>query len=109
METKDLIGNAQQREFTAFDAATKEMLSQKVAEKLQEKGYFDRLDHAKGIEKVQESEKSDAYKKVYNAELAKFDGAKSPADLSDEDKKKFFDAVDAAYEADGEEPEPGDK
>jgi hypothetical protein len=49
METTDLIKNAIERRFTDFDAGTKEMLSMKVAAKLQEKGYFDRLNNAKGI------------------------------------------------------------
>ena len=110
METTDLVQNAQKREYTAFDASTKEILKQKVAEKMQEQGYFDRLDKAQNVE-IKESMNEDkaAYKKVYDAVLAKFDGAKSPADLDDADKKKFFDEIDAAYDAPGEKPEPGDK
>lgn len=49
METKDLIKHAIERKFTEFDAKTKEILSVKVAQKLAEKGYFKRLDQAKGI------------------------------------------------------------
>ena len=45
--TSTLIKNAQERAFTDFDKSTKEILSTKIAQKLQEKGYFDRLDNAK--------------------------------------------------------------
>ncbi len=105
METKDLVQQAQEREYTNFDQTAKDILSQKIATALQDKGYFKRLEQAQG--KSMNEDKAE-YKKVYDTELAKFD-AKSPADLSDADKKKFFNAVDAAYEADGEKPEPGDK
>ena len=111
--TETLVQNAGNREYTEFDSNTKDILSQKVADKMQEKGYFDRLDNAQGapsteVQNESLNEDKAAYKKVYDAELAKFDGAKSPADLSKEDKKKFFDAVDAAYEAPGEEKEKGE-
>ncbi len=49
METKELISKAQNKEFTAFDKLTKDTLKVKVAQKLAEKGYFSRLDQAKGI------------------------------------------------------------
>jgi len=49
METKELIQSAIDRKFTNFDAKTKELLSAKVAAKLQEKGYFNRLNNAKGV------------------------------------------------------------
>ena len=56
MSTQDLIKNAQNREYTEFDTRAKELLAKKVAEKLSQKGYFDRLDQAKGIQKVEESQ-----------------------------------------------------
>ena len=107
--TAELVKNAQQREYTQFDLNTKDILAQKVAQKMQETGYIDRLDQAqnKNTNESLNEDKAD-YKKVYDAELAKFDGAKSPADLSKEDKIKFFDAVDAAYKAPGEKPEKGE-
>ena len=49
MQTRDLIQNAIDKKFTSFDSKTKEILSAKIAQKLQEKGYFARLDKAKAI------------------------------------------------------------
>jgi hypothetical protein len=49
METKTLIQTAQDKQFTEFDAAAKEILARKVAEKLADRGYFAKLDQAKGI------------------------------------------------------------
>ena len=50
----------------------------------------------------------EAYQKFMRAALKKF-GVESPADLSPEEKKKFFDYVDANWKGDNEKPEPGDK
>ena len=47
------------------------------------------------------SDKQKEYQKVFKAMLAKF-GVDSPADLSDDEKKKFFKAVDDAYNSDAE-------
>jgi hypothetical protein len=44
------------------------------------------------------SEKSEAYQKYFQGKLDQYD-VKSPADLSDEEKKKFFDEVDAGWTA----------
>ena len=49
METKNLVQNALSGNFSEFDANTKDMLSQKVAAKLAEQGYFDRMDRALGL------------------------------------------------------------
>mgnify|MGYP001179742463 CR=1 FL=1 len=46
------------------------------------------------------------YKKFFDAKLKKYD-VKSPAELSDADKKKFYDEIDAEWESDSEED--GDK
>ena len=43
------------------------------------------------------------YQKFFAKKLEKF-GVKSPAELSDEDKKKFFDEIDAEWEGEKEEP-----
>jgi len=48
-ETQELVKNAQGKEYSNFKEQALEMLKQKAAEKLAEKGYFDRLEHAKGI------------------------------------------------------------
>ena len=44
------------------------------------------------------------YQKFFSKKLEKF-GVKSPAELSDEDKKKFFDEIDAEWEGEKEEKE----
>ena len=44
------------------------------------------------------------YQKFFNAALKKF-GAKSPADMDDEKKKKFFDYVDKNWKGEGEKKE----
>ena len=52
-------------------------------------------------------EKTSEYQKFFAKKLEKF-GVSSPDKLSDEDKKKFYDEVDAEWEAEDEEPETGD-
>ncbi len=94
-----LIKSTQEKKFTEFEPQVKEILIQKVAEKLNQKGYFDRLDQAK--HDIQESEKSTEYKKFYNKTLAKF-GVKSPAELDDEKKKEFFNAIDKGWKGENE-------
>ena len=48
-EIEALVQQAQDKKYSDFDASTKELLSQKVAAKLADTGYFDRLNQAKGI------------------------------------------------------------
>lgn len=57
------------------------------------------------VESVNE-EKGDkeAYQKFFNDTLKKY-GVKSPSELKGDDKKKFFDAIDAGWEADDEKKE----
>ena len=47
------------------------------------------------------------YQKFFAKKLEKF-GVSSPAELSVEDKKKFFDEIDAEWEGEKEEPESDD-
>lgn len=47
------------------------------------------------------------YQKFFAKKLEKF-GVSSPAELSDEDKKKFFDEIEAEWEGEKEEPEADD-
>lgn len=47
------------------------------------------------------------YQKFFKKKLEKY-GVGSPSELSVEDKKKFFDEVDAEWEAENEEPEEND-
>ena len=49
METKELVQQAIDKKYSDFDRSTKDILAQKVAAKLDEKGYFDRLNQAKGL------------------------------------------------------------
>lgn len=55
-------------------------------------------------EKLNESQKEAEYKKFFDKKLKEY-GVTSPDELSDEDKKKFFDEVDAEWKAKDEEPE----
>lgn len=49
-------------------------------------------------------EKTTEYQKFFAKKLEKY-GVKSPSELSDEDKKKFYDEVDAEWEGEDEKPE----
>ena len=59
------------------------------------------LREAEGKETVKEETE---YQKFFTKKLEKF-GVSSPAELSVEDKKKFFDEIDAEWEGEKEEPE----
>ena len=50
----------------------------------------------------------DEYQKFVKTMLKKF-GVKSPAELSPDKKKEFYDALDAGWEGDDEKPEPEDE
>ena len=75
-------------------------------------------EHAKVMREVQKKLKEkelpeeegdkDEYMKFFSDTLKKF-GAKSPSELSPEDKKKFFDAIDKGWKGDNEKPEPEDE
>ena len=75
-------------------------------------------DHAKVMREVQQQLKDkevseeDGDKAEYtafvNKTLKKY-GVKSPAELSPEDKKRFYNELDAGWKADDEKPEPEDK
>jgi len=75
-------------------------------------------DHAKVMREVQKKLKDkevseeegdkEEYTAFVNKTLKKY-GVKSPAELSPEDKKRFYNELDAGWEADDEKPEPEDK
>ncbi len=93
METRELIDQAQTRQFTQFDASAKEMLQAKVATKLEQEGYFKRLDNAKGITEADDSE----YQKYFKGMLKKA-GVDSPDDFeTDQEKKDFFNSVEKGW------------
>ena len=62
------------------------------------------LREAEGKETIKEETE---YQKFFAKKLEKF-GVSSPAELSVEDKKKFFDEIDAEWEGEKEEPESDD-
>ena len=47
METKELVNQSSEKNYAGFDKTANDILSQKVAQKLADTGYFDRLDVAK--------------------------------------------------------------
>ena len=53
---------------------------------------------------VESEDKKEDYKKFFAKKLEKY-GVKSPDELSDADKKKFYDDVDAEWTGEKEEPE----
>ena len=75
-------------------------------------------EHAKVMREVQKKLKEkevseeegdkEEYTAFVNKTLKKY-GVKSPAELSPEDKKRFYDELDAGWKADNEKPEPEDK
>ena len=48
-ETQEIFDQAKENNYLDFKEKAKELLAQKVAQKLAEKGYFDKMDQAKGI------------------------------------------------------------
>lgn len=62
------------------------------------------LREAEGKEIVKEETE---YQKFFTKKLEKF-GVSSPDELSVEDKKKFFDEIEAEWKSEKEEPEDGD-
>ena len=50
----------------------------------------------------------EAYQKFFNSILTKF-GVKSPAELDDDKKKDFYDAIDKGWDGDNEKPEKNEK
>ena len=49
MSIKTLIETAQEKKYTEFEPKLKEIMAKKVATALDERGYFQRLDQAKGL------------------------------------------------------------
>ena len=59
-------------------------------------------DASKDTPKDEASGGKEAYKKFFDAKLKKY-GVSSPAELKGDDKKKFYDEIDAEWEGDNEE------
>ncbi len=60
METTDLVQQAQDREYTNFDNTAKEILAQKVAQSLDQLGYFDRLSQAQNETETETDDSDDS-------------------------------------------------
>ena len=87
-----LIESAQERKYTEFDAIAKELLETKIADRMSELGYFDRLSIAQGIS---EEEGDTAYQKAFRKVMDKF-GIDSPKELEGDKEKteKFYAEVE---------------
>ena len=85
METKNLVQNAQNKEYTSFKEQALEMLKQKAARAIEEKGYFKRLDQAKGI--FEDEGNTDNFKKKDDSKDDSKDDEDDSKD-SDKDEKK---------------------
>ena len=62
----------------------------------------DEWEASKDTPKDEATGDKEAYKKFFNAKLKKY-GVTSPAQLKGDDKKKFYDEIDAEWEGDNEE------
>ena len=62
----------------------------------------DEWEASKDTPKDEATGDKEAYKKFFNAKLKKY-GVKSPEELDDDEKKKFYDEIDAEWEGDNEE------
>ena len=63
----------------------------------------------KSLKQIREaSGGKEAYQKFFNSLLKKF-GVSSPAELEGDQKKKFYDELDAGWEGDNEKPETNEK
>ena len=62
----------------------------------------DEWEASKDTPKDEATGDKEAYKKFFDAKLKKY-GVKSPDELKGDDKKKFYDEIDAEWECDNEE------
>ena len=62
----------------------------------------DEWDASQDTPKDEATGDKEAYKKFFDAKLKKY-GVSSPAELKGDDKKKFYDEIDAEWEGDNEE------
>ncbi len=97
-ETRDLIQSAQDNNFTEFEPKVTEILNRKIAQKLNDLGYFREMDIVQDREDFNESED---YKEFYKKMLKKF-GVKSPAELDEKKKKEFFKAIQDGWTSEDE-------
>ena len=74
-----------------------------LMKQLKKAGFKFKVDHRESVNEAQSGGKEE-YQKFFNAALKKFK-VKSPAELKGENKKKFYDYIDANWEADNEKAE----
>ena len=63
MNSQDLVQQAQDKKYVDFDKTTKDILAQKVAQKLDQDGYFKKLDQARGISEEDKEKKENPFAK----------------------------------------------
>jgi len=95
--TIDIVKSAQNREYTNFEAQVKDALREKIGQNVQMKSYFDRLNVIQEAGEEKDSALQKEYDAYFEKTLKKYK-ADSPDKLSEEDKKKFFDEIDAGWE-----------
>jgi hypothetical protein len=74
-----------------------------LMKQLKKAGFKFKVDHRESVNEAQSGGKEE-YQKFFNAALKKFK-VKSPAELKGENKKKFYDYIDANWEGDNEKAE----
>ena len=82
MKPKDLVKQAIDKKYVDFDRTTKDILAHKVAQKLDQDGYFKKLDQARGISEA----KGDVYVQVVDGDGNAAKIAEGPA----KDLEKLF-------------------
>ena len=95
MSTIDLVKAAQNREYIKFEDMALNVLKTKVQENPVMMNKLQKLNVAQGITEAEET----AYDKFFAKKLKKFD-VESPEDLSDEEKKKFFNEIESEWTGD---------
>jgi len=105
--TVDLVKAAQDRSYIKFEDMALDALRTKVQESPVMKSYLDKLNVAQNESTILEAdgdnpeeEGSDLQKEydAYFKKKLKAAGADSPADLDEEEKKKFFDSISSGWE-----------
>ena len=95
--------------FTSVDYRVKSIQFEDVDDaeglmsKLKKAGFKFKVDYRESVNEAQSGGKEE-YQKFFNAALKKFK-VKSPAELKGENKKKFYDYIDANWEGDNEKAE----
>ncbi len=95
---------ADEKYLTEVYKQVKKLIKKPVQNRLAKDWISKSLDDKVRNEEVELLEKSEEYQKFFQSALKKF-GIDSPAELSDEKKKEFFDYIDKNWEGENEEDE----